>query len=251
MARVVGRRLGHLQLSAPRSRVARPRCLAVEPWTVAGRSNTRAPLAGVRSRAPLRRLGMEGPAGPKARHEIRREVRRFEGRLGGRIDQVTDPDSAETLVAALRSQVADRWGPRDAYFRADPDVRGLLDRRPAKHPRGPRGLGLRGARPSRYSSLSPDDGAPAGRRRCDDRRDDGTGDRQLSIGKCLFDRAIDDAVAGDAGRSASSPRMDTRRRSGAPQVDRSRAASWRAAARVWRSQRPSSQDASSSPASAV
>jgi hypothetical protein len=61
-----------------------------------------------------------GPLGPKARHEIRREIRLYQRRMGGRVEEIVDPDAADELVAALASLLADRWGEREAYFRRDP-----------------------------------------------------------------------------------------------------------------------------------
>ncbi|MFO7531443.1 MAG: GNAT family N-acetyltransferase, partial [Candidatus Limnocylindrales bacterium] len=62
----------------------------------------------------------QGQLGPKARHEIRRQMRAFERRMDGRIEVLTDPGSADSLVTALRSHGAERWGEREAYFRRDP-----------------------------------------------------------------------------------------------------------------------------------
>lgn len=61
-----------------------------------------------------------GPLGPKARHEIRREIRLYERRMAGRVEEIVDPEAAGELVAALRSLLADRWGEREAYFQRDP-----------------------------------------------------------------------------------------------------------------------------------
>jgi hypothetical protein len=61
-----------------------------------------------------------GPLGPKARHEIRREIRLYERRMAGRVEEIVDPDAADELLAALRSLLADRWGEREAYFQRDP-----------------------------------------------------------------------------------------------------------------------------------
>jgi len=61
-----------------------------------------------------------GPLGPKARHEIRRELRLYQRRMGGRVEEIADADAADELVAALAALLADRWGEREAYFQRDP-----------------------------------------------------------------------------------------------------------------------------------
>lgn len=62
--------------------------------------------------------GWGGYFGPKARREIRREIRVFE-RGGGRIEQVVDPGQAGAVIDALRQLMTARWGAREAYFRRD------------------------------------------------------------------------------------------------------------------------------------
>jgi GNAT superfamily N-acetyltransferase len=61
-----------------------------------------------------------GPLGPKARHEIRRQIRLYERRMGGCLAEVADPTAVDEIVVALRSLVAERWGDREAYFARDP-----------------------------------------------------------------------------------------------------------------------------------
>jgi CelD/BcsL family acetyltransferase involved in cellulose biosynthesis len=61
-----------------------------------------------------------GYLGPKARHEIRRELRVFARRHGGRVETVVDPSAAEGVVAALQDLMGNRWGDGEAYFRRDP-----------------------------------------------------------------------------------------------------------------------------------
>ena len=69
---------------------------------------------------PADASGWRGQLGPKARHEVRRQGRLFERRMGGRVEIVTDPGTAEALVTALRSLLDEAWGDREAYFRRDP-----------------------------------------------------------------------------------------------------------------------------------
>lgn len=57
--------------------------------------------------------------GPKARHNIRTETRRFE-RQGGRYETVTAVEGVAEIVAALRRLSIDRWGPAERTFQADP-----------------------------------------------------------------------------------------------------------------------------------
>ena len=64
-----------------------------------------------------------GQLGPKAQREIRREMRLFERRLNGRIAEVHEPTAADEIADTLGSLIADRWGERDAYFSRDPRFR--------------------------------------------------------------------------------------------------------------------------------
>ena len=75
---------------------------------------------------PGRRHGWAGPLGPKARHNIRTEIRAFENRTGGSFERITDPDAAEDLVTALRLLTAERWGEAEAQFRRDPAFEAFL-----------------------------------------------------------------------------------------------------------------------------
>ena len=191
---------------------------AAPPWDVfhylrlpAG-SATPASLRGVSSWRHVRLTGIlrcddwavrlpEAPAswpgylGPKARHEIRRSLRRFEDRHGGRLETTADPAAAEAIVDRLRALAAARWGGGEAYFRRDPRFAGFaVDAVRAT-------LGSRTA----YVVTARDRERTVG---CvfllhlgsevtavlvgvDPR----TEYRPLSIGKCLFHRAIDEAVA--------------------------------------------------------
>lgn len=65
----------------------------------------------------------QGQLGPKARHEIRREIRLFDRRLNGRIEEIDAPGAAEDIVDALGSLMAEHWRERDAYFSRDPRFR--------------------------------------------------------------------------------------------------------------------------------
>jgi CelD/BcsL family acetyltransferase involved in cellulose biosynthesis len=75
---------------------------------------------------PEPRDGWAGPLGPKARHNVRTEIRAFEKRPGGSIERITDPDAAEYLVTALRLLTAEHWGPSEAQFRRDPAFEDFL-----------------------------------------------------------------------------------------------------------------------------
>lgn len=135
------------------------------------------------------------PLGPKARHEIRREVRLYGRRLAGRVDEVTDPEEIVGLVAAIGSLLAERWGDREAYFGRDPRFGGFTvdalrnsaaaGQAWAHVARDPRrvasclvmlGLGSSAAAILIGQTTDPEY-------------------RPLSLGKCLFSRAIESAVA--------------------------------------------------------
>ncbi len=60
----------------------------------------------------------QGYLGPKARHELRRAARRFAEMDRGRYEIVSDPAEADGLVDALRHFLADRWGEDEVYFRS-------------------------------------------------------------------------------------------------------------------------------------
>lgn len=62
--------------------------------------------------------GASPPLGPKARHNLRTEERRF-ARIGGRYEVVTDPAAAAELRDGLRRLAADRWGEAEIHFRPD------------------------------------------------------------------------------------------------------------------------------------
>lgn len=57
--------------------------------------------------------------GPKARHNMRTEERRFQ-RAGGSFEQRTDPGVAAAAVAAIRRLMAARWGDEELDFGPDP-----------------------------------------------------------------------------------------------------------------------------------
>jgi CelD/BcsL family acetyltransferase involved in cellulose biosynthesis len=137
----------------------------------------------------------QGQLGPKARHEIRRQMRAFERRMDGRIEVLTDPGSAGSLVTALRSHGAERWGEREAYFRRDPifadfftdALRGHLEARTgwAVVARDPHGLeACLVMMASRTTAVAVMLGVTSKHEY-----------RALSLGKCLFHEAIGDAAA--------------------------------------------------------
>lgn len=139
--------------------------------------------------------GTGHPLGPKARHEIRREIALYGRRLAGRVDEVTDPEGIVGLVAPIGSLLAERWGDREAYFGRDPRFGGFIvdalrdsaaaGQAWAHVARDPRriaaclvmlGLGSSAAAILIGQTTDPDY-------------------RPLSLGKCLFSRAIERARA--------------------------------------------------------
>lgn len=135
-----------------------------------------------------------GPLGSKARHEIRRQVKLFAHRMGGQIETVTDPDAVDPLVAAIRSLNAERWGEHEAYFRRDDafgefladGVRGLLEARAgmvlvARDTQGIQAcLVMLTSPPTAVAAMIGVTPKPEY--------------RSVSLGKCLFSQAIDDAA---------------------------------------------------------
>ncbi len=69
--------------------------------------------------------GASPPLGPKARHNLRTEERRF-ARIGGRYEVVTDPAAAAELRDGLRRLAADRWGETEIHFRPDSSFAGFI-----------------------------------------------------------------------------------------------------------------------------
>jgi CelD/BcsL family acetyltransferase involved in cellulose biosynthesis len=146
-------------------------------------------------RLPHDTEGWHGLLGPKARHEIRRQGRVFERFRDGRLETVTDPDAAAELVTSLGVLGSRRWGRHEAYFSVDRayapflvDAIGSLFRTGigwavlARDREGIQACLVMAARPPKAVALmigvTP-----------------GTEYRSMSLGKCLFHRAIDDAVA--------------------------------------------------------
>lgn len=68
---------------------------------------------------PADEAGWATAIGPKARHNLRTEERRF-ARVGGRYERTADPAAADEAVSAIRRLTLDRWGEREANFRPDP-----------------------------------------------------------------------------------------------------------------------------------
>ena len=66
-----------------------------------------------------------GYLGSKARRNIRRELRIFGEKFEGRIEVDRRPESASTVVAELERLMARRWGDDERYFRADPAFGGF------------------------------------------------------------------------------------------------------------------------------
>jgi CelD/BcsL family acetyltransferase involved in cellulose biosynthesis len=64
--------------------------------------------------------------GPKARHNMRTEERRF-GRAGGSFEQRTDSAVAAEAVGAIRRLMTARWGDKELDFGPDPAFEPFLD----------------------------------------------------------------------------------------------------------------------------
>lgn len=135
------------------------------------------------------------PLGPKARHEIRREIRLYGRRLAGRVDEVGDPETVVDLVAELRSLLAARWGDREAYFRRDPRFGGFLVDALRSSADSGQAWAHVARDPSRIAAclimlgLGPSVAAILIGQTTDPEY------RPLSLGKCLFSRAIETAHA--------------------------------------------------------
>lgn len=68
---------------------------------------------------PGNEAGCRAHLGPKARHNLRTEARRFE-RAGGRFEQTSDPAVAAEAVAAIRTLMRERWSDAELDFAPDP-----------------------------------------------------------------------------------------------------------------------------------
>jgi CelD/BcsL family acetyltransferase involved in cellulose biosynthesis len=131
--------------------------------------------------------------GPKARHNMRTEERRFE-RAGGSFEQRTDPAVAPDAVDAVRRLMAARWGHEEIDFGPDPAFEPfLVDAFGA----------LLGAGAMWVDVALDDSGIRACLVTCELNRravalvmgvsyDDDV--RKMSLGKGLFDRSISEAV---------------------------------------------------------
>lgn len=191
-----GWRLLHLLRLPPGSKTdpAIRRAAAAEGWRVVDLTGV------VRSTTyvidlPADADGWQRYLGPKARHNMRREVRLFGKRRAGRYERWTAPEAADAVVDELRRLLGERWGAAEGYFRVDPRfdgflrtaLRALLARNVAYvdvavEPAGPVGLlvtfVVARAAAAVLIGLRPDhELAP------------------LSIGKNLFDASIGEAVA--------------------------------------------------------
>lgn len=75
---------------------------------------------------PGGRAGSARPLGSKARHNIRTQMRAFERDAGGSFERVADPAAAEDLVRAIRRLTTERWGRSEAQFKRDPRFEAFL-----------------------------------------------------------------------------------------------------------------------------
>jgi CelD/BcsL family acetyltransferase involved in cellulose biosynthesis len=137
----------------------------------------------------------QGRLGPKARHEIRRQIRLFQRRMDGSFEVVTDPGMAEPIMAAVTAISAERWGEHDAYFRRDDAfaefladaLRSLLEARAGTALVARDAQGIQAclimllSPPAAVAAVMAVNPAPEY--------------RPLSLGKCLFSRAIEVAAA--------------------------------------------------------
>jgi len=138
--------------------------------------------------------GWRGQLGPKAQHEIRREIRLYERRLNGRIEEVGEAAAADEISGALASLLAERWGERDAYFARDPRFDGFIGDAVGETLRSGAGWALVARDPERIAACLFMLGlgrttvalligvSPASRY------------RSMSLGKCLFNGAIEGAL---------------------------------------------------------
>lgn len=136
-----------------------------------------------------------GHLGGKARHEIRREIRLFEGRLDGRIEEVHEAAGSDEIVDALGSLMADRWREREAYFRRDPRFRQFALDATREALKTGAGWALVARDPERTAAcllvLAVGRTAAAVLIGVSQERHY----RAMSLGKCLFELAIEGAVA--------------------------------------------------------
>jgi CelD/BcsL family acetyltransferase involved in cellulose biosynthesis len=139
--------------------------------------------------------GWHGQLGPKARHEIRREMRLFERRLNGRIEEIQEPAASDEIIDTLGLLMADRWAERDAYFPRDPWFRAFARDAAREALEAGVGRALVARDPERTAAclfvLTLGRTAVAvliGVSQASQYR-------SMSLGKCLFNRAIEGAVA--------------------------------------------------------
>ena len=141
--------------------------------------------------------GSEWPGylGPKARRNIRRELRIYGERFDGRIDIDRSPGSIGSVIDDLRRLLAERWGPAERYFAADPAFGGFVEA----------ALNRLLAEGSSYVVTASDGAGVQGRLVIIHLNGHAVAlllgltteprYRTLSLGKALFERAIDEAVA--------------------------------------------------------
>jgi hypothetical protein len=136
-----------------------------------------------------------GQLGPKARHEIRREMRLFERRLNGRIEETQEPSASDEIIDTLASLMADRWGKREAYFTRDPRFGPFIRdaAREAFESDGGRALVARDPERTAACLLVLGRGQTAAAVLIGISQ--APPYRSVSLGKCLFSLAIDGAVA--------------------------------------------------------
>lgn len=144
---------------------------------------------------PQEALGWHGLLGPKARHEIRREMRLFEQRRSGQIEEVHEPAAAAEIVDTLRSLMTERWGQREAYFTRDPQFGPLVRDTAHEALESGSGWALVARDPERSAACLLVLGLGRTAAAVLIGVSQASTYRSMSLGKCLFNLAIDGAVA--------------------------------------------------------
>jgi hypothetical protein len=122
-------------------------------------------------------------------------MRLFERRLNGRIAEVHEPGASDEIADTLGSLIADRWGERDAYFSRDPRFRPFARDFAREAFESGAGWAVVARDPERTAAclfvLTLGRTAVAVLIGVSQARQY----RSMSLGKCLFNRAMEGAVA--------------------------------------------------------